>query len=147
MLKYQSTAIKMMDRLETHERKISEDERISHFNKLASYWDHVLNVTAPRLAFFPITPHACYDFIAYGLCQEKSIPTIICQRTGLPSRVLFLNSYEQSTLSLPVVKLDSEKGTPSFLNGDLRLHLKDLRTSNTLSALPLNMQSRLTSMG
>ena len=61
--------------------------------------------------------------------------------------MLFLNSYEQSTLSLPVVKLDSEKGTPSFLNGDLRLHLKDLRTSNTLSALPLNMQSRLTSMG
>lgn len=97
MMPYQVMAMKMMERLEPIIGSFSFEERLRHYHRLLRYWYNVLKNEAPDLCLFPITPHACYDYIVYGLAQTMGIKTLVLDRTAIPSRVLIGTSIDNTT--------------------------------------------------
>lgn len=100
MMPYQVMAMKMMERLEPAIGSFSFEERLRHYHRLLKYWYNLLNIEKPDICLFPITPHACYDYIIYSLAQIMGIKTIILDRTAIPSRVLIGTTIDNTTMEL-----------------------------------------------
>ena len=144
------TILKMFDRIETFDRSINEKERYDVFLQMLSYWTTVLKTEKPNFVFFPISPHASYDYIVYQLCKILGINTILTNRTGLPNRILIQRGYDDNPTSLPVIHKEDakiyENAKYERLSDDLNEHLEKIRFGSGFDTLPANMQSRLTSM-
>lgn len=84
--KYEVTADQLMDRMDPGDA-FDPDERRRHYLRQLMYWLNVVDRFDPGLVLFKDTPHLISRFVLYAVCIEESIPTVMFQTTGLPSRI------------------------------------------------------------
>ena len=51
-----------------------------HIASLFAYWEQELQDRSPTLVLFSRVPHDVADFIAYEVCRERAIPTLVMRR-------------------------------------------------------------------
>ena len=90
----------MMDRMDESGVTFGHEERLRHYHRLVAYWVAVLDEFVPHAVLMPIAPHLIYDFVLYGLCKLRSIPTLFFDRTAIPGRVLEVENYVGGSKSL-----------------------------------------------
>ena len=61
----------------------------------AEIWDHYLREIAPEAVVFHGEPHRAFDWVLYGLCRSRHIPTAIISYTQLEDRLLLTESIEE----------------------------------------------------
>lgn len=93
----ESQAIQMMDRMDPDGRLFSYRERLYFYYALVAQWDRVITQYRPDLAVWPISPHMAYDFVAFSLCKERNVPTLMFERTALPARMLRLSDFRHGS--------------------------------------------------
>lgn len=149
MMPYQLTAMKMMERLDADQRSFTFEERLRHYHRQVAYWYSVLSYLQPDLVFFPITPHANYDYITYGLCQHLGIETMMLDRTAIPSRVLIGRTIRDTSDKLAAhyrTLLAEYKDQPVELPPLLENYYNKMQ-GDYAQALPPNIIKKMQRMG
>jgi hypothetical protein len=100
LLETQAVALKMMDRMDPTGFEFGYEERLRHFFRLVACWNALLDKFKPSAVLMPIAPHMIYDFVIYGLCKLRGIPTLMFDRTAIPGRVLAMDCYDGASPAL-----------------------------------------------
>ncbi|MDX1975771.1 MAG: hypothetical protein SFT92_08890 [Rickettsiales bacterium] len=144
MQPYQLTALKLMDRMDPTGRSFSFNARLRHYYRQLEQWYNLLLQSMPDVVFFPITPHANYDYIVYRLCQYLGIQTVLLERTAIPSRTLVGGSIAEPSAALAVqyqVIRNAQQGAVS-LPEPLEQYLQRVQGSYE-QGMPLNVQKKI----
>lgn len=149
MQSYQITAMKLMERMDVGGTSFTFEERLRHYYRQVEYWYSVLTHLRADLIFFPITPHANYDYIVFGLAQYLGIRTLMLDRTAIPSRVLVGHTMEASSAQLASAyqqRLASYDGGKASLPPYVETYYNHTQGGGT-SALPPNMRKKIERTG
>jgi hypothetical protein len=78
MLPYESTILKLMDRLELYSYKgySRYKKRYNLYLKHLQYWNHIIKTKNINLFISQNIPHEVYDYVIYALCQIYKIPVL-----------------------------------------------------------------------
>lgn len=94
LAEHESIVLKMMDRLDAS-LDFTYGDRLALYHRLLSHWGGMLDHLQPDLAVFCEPPHAIFDYVAYSLCLDRSIQTVM-----FPANPVF------PSRALPVAKID-----------------------------------------
>lgn len=94
LAEHESIVLKMMDRLDAS-LDFTYGARLALYHHLLSYWGGVLDRLQPDLAVFCEPPHAIFDYVAYSLCLDRQIQTVM-----FPANPVFPSQ------ALPVAQID-----------------------------------------
>jgi hypothetical protein len=89
MAPYETVAMHMMDRIGSGST-FTYHERWRQYCEYLGYWYSVLTKYSPDLVFFPLSPHAVYDYVVYGLCRMLGIQTLMFENPLVFPGLLFL---------------------------------------------------------
>ena len=83
----------LVTRLE-HARKFTFDERKRMYYLHLRFWNDFIEKNKINVAIFGIMPHEIPDFVIYGLCKLKNIPTLIMHSTTLEDCTILFEDWE-----------------------------------------------------
>lgn len=147
LLPYQAMALKMMDRMDPSGSSFSYEERLRHYHRLVSYWGATLDELKVDAVLMPIAPHMVYDFVLYGLCKIRNIPTLLFDRTALPGMVLAMDSYAGGSPALRARYYERMASPePVTLSDESTAYLKRLRGNFNQGMAP-NFKLKMSRLG
>ena len=100
MESYERSALRMLDRNDSHVHNFLHVERVRFYKKILAYWITVLSKLKPDIVVFQEEPHLCYDYVLYGVCKVLNIRTIMFIRTMLENRMFAVNSFEEGSQAI-----------------------------------------------
>lgn len=144
---YEGMALTMMGRMDPDGRSFTFEERHRHFRRLARYWTTVLSTLQPDLVFFPITPHAIYDYVLYALCRQRGVQTVMFDRTAVPGRVLIQAAFEDGSPELEAAASAARpRARLEQLPEHVRSYVQRVRASYE-QGMPPNLSKKLSGLG
>jgi hypothetical protein len=75
-------------------------DKVATYHRMAMYWKAVLDHLKPDVILFPVSPHAVFDYVVYGLCQVLGIATVMFERTTVPPYVFAQERFEDGAPAL-----------------------------------------------
>lgn len=109
----QCTALSMMDRMDPGGAFLYP-ERVRLYHRHLRYWSAILDHLRPQVVLFPVTPHAIYDYVVYGLCKLRGIPTLMVGTTGFNRFYLFWDMEAGPEDILAAYRDGLRQGPPPF---------------------------------
>ncbi len=109
----QCIALSMMDRMDPG-GAFSYPERIRLYYRHLRYWSAMLGQLRPQVVLFPVTPHAIYDYVVYGLCKLRGIPTLMVGTTSFNRFYLFWDMESGPEDVLAAYRDGLGQGPPPF---------------------------------
>jgi len=100
MESYERSALRMLDRNDSHVHNFLHVERVRFYKKIVTYWITVLSKLKPDIVVFQEEPHQFYDYVLYGVCKVLNIRTIMFIRTMLEERMFAVNSFEEGSQAI-----------------------------------------------
>lgn len=138
-------ALNMMTRMDADGRSFTYAERRRHYLALVGYWNGVLERLDPDLVIFPMSPHVVYDFVLYGLCKHRGIPTAMFDRCVLPGRVIPLQRFEQGSPELRRRYARALEESCPRLSDEASAHLRSFSTAE--KAVAPNFERKMKRLG
>ncbi len=77
---HETIILHMMSRYDTG-YTFEHDERVRHYHRLLSFYEHLVGEISPDYAVFSTPPHMVSDFVLYSVCQRRDIKTIMFIQT------------------------------------------------------------------
>lgn len=99
---YESTAVRLMDRLDAG-YTFSYSERKRHYFNLVSFYDGLIRSTAPSFVVFQSSPHFVASYVLYSTAREHDVETYIFTPNRLPGV-----GYVREDVDLPAAELVAE---------------------------------------
>lgn len=100
-------------------RPLSYEERKRQYFQHARYWNHIIETKSINVFLSNNIPHHGFDFIIYGLCKHKGIPTLCLDRCG------------RTVLDAVFITYDWEEPAPALKNKFVQLQ-KEKKTTATM---------------
>jgi hypothetical protein len=97
---YERSALRMLDRNDSHVHNFLHVERVRFYKKIVAYWITVLSKLKPDIVVFQEEPHQFYDYVLYGVCKVLNIRTVMFIRTMLEERMFAVNSFEEGSQAI-----------------------------------------------
>jgi hypothetical protein len=98
--RYELTAIKMMDRLDSDGNTFSFNERQRHYRNLLRKWIEVIDSLEIELVISPSIPHRVFDYVLYVATLIKHIPYISYMMTTVKGLLIPVKNPEKLPHSL-----------------------------------------------
>ncbi len=148
----ESQAIQIMDRMDPDGRQFTHRERLQYYYSLVAQWDQILSRYRPDLAVWALSPHLAYDFVAYSLCKERSIPTVMFERTALPARMLRMSDFTRGSEDLRrhLVGMSGRRVSYEELESQTQQELVSLQSQGkdaTSARMRINTRSKFSPTG
>jgi hypothetical protein len=100
MLPYEAQFLKMIDRLDYRDEMSYEQRKLKYLAQL-TFWNDFLNRHQPHATVFFNLPHEMYDYVLYGLCKLRKIPTLIFDDLNyLPDTLFLIENIEESAIQI-----------------------------------------------
>ncbi|MDP6576009.1 MAG: hypothetical protein QF755_06005 [Candidatus Peribacteraceae bacterium] len=89
----------LVTRLE-YAREFTYDERKRMYYLHLRLWNDFIEKNKINVAIFGIMPHEIPDYVIYGLCKIKKIPTLILHSTTLEDCAFLVEDWEESAVQV-----------------------------------------------
>lgn len=101
-------------------------------------WSHLMDVLEPEVVFWNDAPHRCFDYVLYGLCRLRGVPTGMTGATSLRDRLVIQERIEDPPLCLfPEAERVPEAAVDPMLDSVYAAYLaaNDLNVRGNLSSV------------
>ena len=125
----ESNFYRMCDRRDFDGYSFNTTERRRHYYRLLDQWLYILKNHRPDLVLFPDTPHTLWDYIAYAVCEQLKIPTLMHTTNTILGLTPIVNKIEFSEIPSDAIYRTELKNQKSDF--DLPADLEDFWKSKT----------------
>lgn len=125
--RYESSALKMMRRIDTTGWNFSHDERMRHYYKMLTYWNTVIYYLKPDIFVSWVVPHSSDEFILYQLCKYYEIKTLFVEPNASLEKYFYVGASIEDKTS--VFKNIYYSECDLQISDETKMYLKRLRSS------------------
>lgn len=139
----EAIVMRMFDRLEPYLGKLTFSIRKSLYLQHLRYWNHLMETKNIDLFLSANIPHEIYDYVIYGLCKHKRIPTLMFHQS-IPDFVFLIEDWESFLpgIRTSFMKMSEKKDKSSSELSGRALKLWKSQTVDKDDPVPVYMKNR-----